>query len=135
MIGTVKLYACAGALAAFLALLVFAHHTIYASGEKAQLARDQKPIAAAKAAQKVAETERDQYITALNEANQAAQAEQNKAKAQAQRAAAAVAASQANAQDADRTLKAWMDKYARAARDPDCAKTLQDQLCAAASDY
>jgi DNA-binding protein H-NS len=132
----VKLYAYGLALAAILALLGAAGHKVYEAGKEAQRKEDAKPIAAAKAAQKTAETQRDQLAAAVILANQIVDAEKLKAAQQAAQAAKAVATATANARDADRTLQAWMAKYARTARDPDCEKTLQEQLCAAVvSDY
>jgi hypothetical protein len=135
MIGTVKLYAYAAALAAVLALVAFAHHKVYAQGEKAGEAAGAKIAAAAEISRVRAETARDQLAAAVKIANDAVEQQRRDAAAQAAVAQQAVAAAAANARDADRALKAWMDKYARAARDPDCAKTLQEQLCAGVADF
>ena len=50
---------------------------------------------------------------------------------------AAIAAAQAAAADADRTLKAFVDRFVRESRQPDCASALQhmEAKCSALSDY
>lgn len=50
---------------------------------------------------------------------------------------AAIAAAQAAAADADRTLKQFVDRFARESREPDCASALlhMEAKCSALSDY
>ena len=78
MIASVKLYAYGAALAALIALLAFAHHSIYASGKKAGEADGQKIAAKARLDQHRAETARDDLANALILANEAV-ADQKKA--------------------------------------------------------
>lgn len=46
-----------------------------------------------------------------------------------------VAEAKAKAADASKTLKAWMERYAKAARSPDCKSVAESVLCPAMRDY
>jgi len=53
------------------------------------------------------------------------------ARVQRERDAAALAAAKAAERDADATLRAWLDRYAAAVREPSCASQMGEPLCVA----
>lgn len=48
---------------------------------------------------------------------------------QRERDAAAVAKANASRAESDRVLSAWVDRYASAVRNPDCARLMEQRLC------
>ena len=111
-------------LAALLGGYAYEHHRIYAQGEAAQLAIDAPILAADK-------TLIDVYANAILASNAQVTANQAKAAEQKTQADAAVKVAQASAQDADKTLAAWMVRYSAALRTPDCASWAAQPICPA----
>lgn len=131
---TLRIGLYAAAVGAFMALLIgvwnHGHAAGYAAGVEDQrqettrvAAQRDEAIAAGKA-----------MVAALEETTAAAKVEAARAKAQQEVAEIAVRSARAAATDADRTLKAWMERYAEASRDPSC-RILEEPLCAAAPDF
>ena len=129
-----QVYVYAGIFAAFVGLLAFAHHTIYTQGKEAGAASQAKLTAKALATVAVDEKLIRDYGDTVTRMNAALHVEQDKAAAQQVVADKAVKAASANASDADKTLAAWITKYAAALRSPACA-TLLAQICPAAMGY
>lgn len=134
-----KAYTIGAALALLIALGWYAHHSIYTSGFDAgevEGAREGKEAASAALAElDRKERERAGLADALATANDAVRTAKERADQQQAAGKLAVDAALVRARDADRTLQAWMSRYAAAARDPDCARILEEPVCAAASDY
>ena len=134
MFASIKLYAYAGLLAAILALLAYAHHSVYSAGKKAGEAAGAKVATKAETARLNAEASRDTLAAALADVNARTAVEQSNAKAREQLAADVVAKSQADSKDADRALAQWMARYAKALRSTDCATALAQRICPALID-
>ena len=105
----------------------------------------------AQQAVKAAETERDSYklragelglangawVEAFAVQGKAPNAAQGEVVRLQQEGRAAIAAAQAAAADADRTLKAFVARFATSSREPDCGRALiaMEAACPALSDY
>ena len=126
---SLKLYAIGAAFAAILALLAYAHHSVFSSGVAKGEAIGAKIASKAEVARLNAEASRDTLAKALAEVNAKAAVEQDNAKAREQLAADVVAKSQADSKDADRALAQWMNRYAKALRSTDCATALAQRIC------
>lgn len=118
----------------FVSLLSGAYYRGRAAGHVAGIEAQRKQTMAA-------EDQRDRAIAAaramsnsLEATTRTAQVEVARARAQQDSAKSAADAALATAKEADRTLRAWMDRYAQASRDPTC-HVLEETLCAAASDF
>ena len=69
---------------------------------------------------------------ALRKANEECVGTKQASQAQADKV---VAEAKAKAADASRTLKAWLERYAKAVRSPDCKSVAESVLCPAMRDY
>lgn len=78
--------------------------------------------------------QRDQALAKVGQVKQQLAENAAARSAAQQQGQQALAQAQAQAADADRTLKAWMDKYAAALRSPDC-QTPKELICPALRDY
>ena len=131
MFASLKLYLYGAVLVALLGGGVYLHHKIYTQGIAAQKASDQRLIDKANSDKADAQSALGRLIATTNANTAADQAAAAKQKADAD---AAVRAAQANAADADKTLKTWMNKFATAIRSKDCGVALM-QLCDQLRDY
>lgn len=123
------------ALAAVAALAAGAAFGGYRLGDTHGRAAGIEIANAALAARDAAEAQTAAVAASLAEA----QAMTERARAESARrmeaGAAAVRQAQEDERDATRTLHAWMERYAEAARSADCQTVAEAMLCAALRDY